>query len=95
MAKRVQNQRVEVGVRELKSKLSHYIDLVQQGSQVIVTEHGKPVATLAAIDDLTNKLEDLVASGRLRPPLKSKNLIHKMPYVTRTNVSDIVVGERR
>lgn len=95
MAKRVQNQRVEVGVRELKSKLSHYIDLVQHGSEVIVTEHGKPVATLAAIDDLTNRLEDLVASGRLRPPLKSKNLIHKRPYVARTSVSDIVVGERR
>ncbi|MFM1761317.1 MAG: hypothetical protein RL478_927 [Actinomycetota bacterium] len=95
MAKSVQNQRVEVGVRELKSKLSHYIDLVQRGSEVIVTEHGKPVATLAAIDDLTNKLDDLVASGRLRPPLKSKNLIHKKPYVARTSVSDIVVGERR
>ncbi len=95
MAKSVQSQRVEVGVRELKSKLSHYIDLVQHGSEVIVTEHGKPVAILAAIDDLTNKLDDLVASGRLRPPLKSKNLIHKKPYVARTSVSDIVVGERR
>ena len=95
MANSVQNRRVEVGVRELKSKLSHYIDLVQHGSEVIVTEHGKPVATLVAIDDLTNKLEDLVASGRLRPPLKSKNRIHKKPYVARTSVSDIVVGERR
>ncbi len=95
MAKSVKNQRVEVGVRELKSKLSHYIDLVQHGSQVIVTEHGKPVATLAAIDDQTNKLEDLVASGRLRPPLKSKNLVYKRPFVARTSVSDIVVGDRR
>jgi prevent-host-death family protein len=95
MAKSVKNQRVEVGVRELKSKLSHYIDLVQHGSEVIVTEHGKPVATLAAIDDLTNKLEDLVASGRLRPPLKSKKGLHKKPYAARTSVSDIVLGERR
>ena len=95
MAKSVKNQRVEVGVRELKSKLSHYIDLVQHGSEVIVTEHGKPVATLVAIDDPTNKLEDLVASGRLRPPLKPKKLLHKKPYVARTSVSDIVVGERR
>jgi len=95
MVKSVQNRRVEVGVRELKSKLSHYIDLVQHGSEVVVTEHGKPVATLAAIDDLTYKLDDLVASGRLRPPLKSKNRIHKKPYVARTSVSDIVVGERR
>ncbi|MEI7757342.1 MAG: type II toxin-antitoxin system prevent-host-death family antitoxin [bacterium] len=95
MAKRVQNQRVEVGVRELKSKLSHYIDLVQHGSEVIVTEHGKPVATLAAINDLTNKLEDLVASGRLRPPIRPKNSIRNKEYVARTSVSDIVVGERR
>lgn len=95
MAKSVKNHRVEVGVRELKSKLSHYIDLVQHGSEVIVTEHGKPVATLAAIDDLTNKLEDLVASGRLRPPLRPKNPIQKKAYAARTSVSDIVVGERR
>ena len=95
MAKSVKNQRVEVGVRELKSKLSHYIDLVQHGSEVIVTEHGKPVATLAAIDDLTNTLEDLVTLGRLRPPLKPKKLLRKKPYAARTSVSDIVVGERR
>ena len=48
MAKSVKNQRVEVGVRELKSKLSHYIDLVQHGSEVIVTEHGKPVVKLVS-----------------------------------------------
>ena len=95
MAKRVQNQRVEVGVRELKSKLSHYIDLVQHGSEVTVTAHGKPVATLAAINDLTNKLEDLVSSGRLRPPIRPKNSIRNKEYVARTSVSDIVVGERR
>jgi len=95
MAKGVKIQRVEVGVRELKSKLSHYIDLAQRGSEVIVTEHGKPVATLAAIDDLTNKLEDLVASGRLRPPIRPKNPISNKAYVARTSVSDIVVGERR
>jgi prevent-host-death family protein len=69
MAKSVQNQRVEVGVRELKSKLSHYIDLVQHGSEVIVTEHGKPVVKLVSLDASNQRMQQLIDEGRIKPPL--------------------------
>lgn len=39
---------IEVGFRELKNQLSHYIDQLCAGTQIIVTEHGKLVASLTA-----------------------------------------------
>jgi prevent-host-death family protein len=40
-----------VGVKELKNRLSEYLRRVANGERVIVTERGRPVATLAAIDE--------------------------------------------
>ena len=37
---------MEVGIRELKNRLSDYIARVMHGESVVVTEHGKPVARL-------------------------------------------------
>ena len=42
---------IEVGIRELKNQLSHYIDQVCAGTEIIVTEHGKPVARLTALTE--------------------------------------------
>ena len=36
--------RVQVGVRELKNHLSRYLAQVADGTQVIVTKHGRPIA---------------------------------------------------
>jgi prevent-host-death family protein len=36
----------EVGVRELKARLSEYLREVKSGRTVVVTEHGRPVARL-------------------------------------------------
>jgi prevent-host-death family protein len=40
-----------VGVKELKNRLSEYLRRVADGERVIVTERGRPVATLAGIDE--------------------------------------------
>ncbi|MCZ6615317.1 MAG: type II toxin-antitoxin system prevent-host-death family antitoxin [Chloroflexi bacterium] len=39
----------QVGVRELKARLSEYLALVKAGEEVVVTERGKPVARLAPL----------------------------------------------
>jgi len=46
MKKIAQTRQVEVGIRDLKSQFSKYIDRVQKGDEIIVTEHGKPVARI-------------------------------------------------
>ena len=37
----------EVGIRVLRDNLSRYISRVREGEEVIVTDHGKPVARIA------------------------------------------------
>jgi len=36
------------GTFEAKNKLSHLLDLVEQGEEVVITRNGKPVARLVA-----------------------------------------------
>lgn len=40
---------MEVGVRELKAKLSGYLEQVQRGSAIVVTDRGRPVARLVPL----------------------------------------------
>ncbi|CAN5821780.1 type II toxin-antitoxin system Phd/YefM family antitoxin [soil metagenome] len=40
---------MEVGVRELKQKLSEYLRLVAKGERIIVTDRGRPAAILAPL----------------------------------------------
>jgi prevent-host-death family protein len=39
----------QVGVRELKTHLSRYLDEVKLGGIVIITEHGKPIGHIAPL----------------------------------------------
>ncbi|MEE9415871.1 MAG: type II toxin-antitoxin system prevent-host-death family antitoxin [Acidimicrobiales bacterium] len=42
---------MDVGVRELKSKLSEYLGRVASGEAITVTDRGKPIARLVGIDE--------------------------------------------
>lgn len=37
---------MEVSVRELKNRLSHYLRLIQKGESIVVTSHHTPLARL-------------------------------------------------
>lgn len=54
-----------VGVRELRDGLSRHLALVRAGSEITVTDHGKPVARLVPIEN--DAYARLVESGRLIP----------------------------
>jgi prevent-host-death family protein len=62
----------EVGVRELKAKLSHYLRVAKNGGGVLVSEHGKVIAALgppamAALPSELAGLRTLVARGIATP----------------------------
>jgi len=40
---------MEIGVRELKARLSHYLRLAQAGERIVVTERGMPSALLVGV----------------------------------------------
>lgn len=46
----------QVGVRELHDRLSEYLEKVEQGTEVVVTRRGKPIARLSQIDEKGSEL---------------------------------------
>ena len=53
----------KVGIRELKAKLSSYIDRVRSGERIIITEHGEEVGIMIPISAERRKVMSLVKSG--------------------------------
>ena len=56
---------IEVGVRELKAKLSHYLDRASKGEVIRVTDRGKPKATLGPATE--TPIERGIREGWIRP----------------------------
>lgn len=54
-----------IGIRELRDGLSRYVAAVRAGTEITVTDHGRPVARIIPIENDLHS--ELVASGRLVP----------------------------
>jgi prevent-host-death family protein len=86
----------EVGVRELKARLSEALREVERGGQLRVTVHGRPVADIvpagAARDD--DRLRSLAAAGRLTLPARARPL--RAPRLARASrpASALVLADR-
>jgi prevent-host-death family protein len=84
---------MEVGVRELKNNLSRYLTKVGEGDEIVVTDHGRPVAritpigTIRTIDRLI--VEGLVTPGAGKRPAPRTRIRAKEP------VSPLVAAQRR
>ena len=87
---------VEAGVRELRSNLRSYLDRVRAGDDVIVTEHGRPIARIVPLEGGTT-FERLVAEGRITRARRRKSSINaeELPRVRGGTVADILVAQRR
>lgn len=59
-----------IGIAELKASLSETLARVKGGEEVVVTEHGRPIAKIIPLWAATPAAvtEDLVRSGVLRIP---------------------------
>jgi len=86
---------VEVGVRDLKNNLSRYLDRVANGEEVVVTEHGRPVARLTSVGPSTDKLAALVASGAVERPAMNARRRPAGRITTSGSVSELVAEQRR
>ena len=87
-------ERVQVGVRELRQNLSVYLRRVKRGERLEVTERGRAVAVLAPISGSSTPLEQLVSSGRASPP--DGDLLEMLPPrgPISTRLSDALREER-
>ncbi len=53
-----------VGIKELKAKLSSFVDKVRRGDQIIITDHGKVVAMIIPISRERRLIRVLMDSGK-------------------------------
>lgn len=85
---------MDTGIRDLRDHLSRYLDLVRQGQEVTVTDHGRPVARLVPID-APRVLDRLIAEGVVEPARVAKRLrAGELPRAT-GSVSELVAEQRR
>ena len=64
----------EVGAFEAKNKLGQLLDLVEQGEEVTITRHGKPVARLAPLGVTRSRDAARAAIVRLRERAEAQKL---------------------
>ncbi len=82
-------------MRDLKNNLSKFLERVRDGDEVIVTQHGRPVARLCAMDHPGDRLAELIASGAVRPPKDTTRHRPSRRIRPKGSVSELVADQRR
>lgn len=57
---------VHVGVRELRDRLSSYLERARAGEQIEITDRGRPIAMLVPLPESRAAVAELIAAGKLR-----------------------------
>jgi prevent-host-death family protein len=65
---------LEVGAFEAKNTLGSLLDRVENGEEVLITRHGKPVARLVPSTSEARRQESLAAMARIRARAREANL---------------------
>jgi len=84
---------MDVGIRDLRAHLSRYLEQVKAGEEIVVTEHGKPVARLVPMNG-ERKIDRLIREGVVTPARSRSGWLPE-PIRAKGTVSDIVIEQRR
>ena len=84
---------MEVGVRELKQQLSRYLDRVEAGAELIVTDRGKPKARLVPLVE-HGLLQRGIDEGWIRGPLRSHRIGESARFSSAKRTLDILDEDR-
>lgn len=84
-------------MRELRHHLREYLSRVQAGERFEVTVFDRSVAELGPVPVGQSSLEQLIAEGRVAPPIESRTLDLPEPYpvTTGTSATEALLAERR
>jgi prevent-host-death family protein len=69
-----------VGVAQLRQNLSVYLRKIAEGERFVVTDRNKPVAMLGPVPSTENRLDQLIAEGRVKPPKRRGPLLPPLEY---------------
>jgi prevent-host-death family protein len=85
---------VEVGIRELRADLSRWVQRVREGDEIVVTDRGKAVARIVAVEG-ERKLDRLIREGLVTPASNEGQRAVPEPIKGAGPLSDIVIEGRR
>lgn len=84
---------MQVGIRELKAKLSeHVAQVASSGERIIVTDRGRPVAQLVPLDGQSS-MERGIAEGWIEPA-RSTGLGPKRASMAKRSVAEVLDEDR-
>ena len=85
----------QVGVRRLRDHLSEYLALVREGTEIVVTDRGRPVARIVS-NAGGDRLQELIERGLVTPASSPKrSRTGKRLARARGSVSELVAEQRR
>ena len=84
----------EVGIRELREHLSRFLDEVQAGQELVVTDRGRPVARIVASSGEA-WLDQLVAAGVVSLPERELDLASLGRVRADGDLMEFVFDQRR
>lgn len=87
-----------VGIRELKAHLSRHLRRVRSGTRIVVTERGRPIATISPVETPADIAwaDRLVAEGRAHwSGGKPAGSTRPIPVAQGRTVSGAVLEDRR
>lgn len=84
-----------VGIRNLRSALSRYVERAARGERIVVTEHGRPVAVLSPWLADGDPLERLVGAGQATRPRSELLDVRALDLPVSTRGTEALAAERR
>lgn len=89
-------KQTSVNIRELKSRLSHYLRLTKAGESVVITERGTPIGRIVPMAvPLDQRIEAMARAGLV---MWNKGRLADMPPVARVRgertVADLLIEDR-
>lgn len=82
-----------IGIRELRDGLSRHIADVRTGTEIIVTDHGTPVARIVPVGKESG-LEALIRQGLVTLPKGPRHKAYTEPVKAEGIVSDLIKEQR-
>lgn len=88
-----------VSIRELKSRLSHFLRLTKAGQSLVITDRGTPIGRIVPIEQtgirLDERLEAMQRAGQMQWSGRKLSPIKPMARVRgKRSVADLLVDDR-
>jgi prevent-host-death family protein len=87
---------IVAGVAQVKAKLSEYLARARRGDEVLITEHGRPIARIVPVSGASDELADLERAGLVRAGTMKlpRNFLDAPRPKPATSVTEALLEER-